>query len=69
MEINKSHRECLIHKLEETNKEIDLQKSILEKRTKENSHIKEWTETELFLLERKKELIEKSLIENEFENW
>ena len=65
MKLNKKHRSSLIHNLEGVNKDIETQKEILLK--SKNEDLKEWREIDIFLLEKKKELIEQSLIENEID--
>ena len=66
MKLNKKMRECLINKLNILNEKIRFQKHHIRETKKENhkTDLIEWVETELILLEHRKNIIEQSLINN-----
>lgn len=71
MELKKSHREALLHKLNEVNEAIDLNKSIslkwLNAKTddgKASEHVVDWHDIDLFMLQQQKKLIETSIADN-----
>ena len=64
--MNKNERECLISKLNKTNKEIKIEESMLEHSVgKKDITMVEWIEIELRLLNNQKIMIEQALI-NDF---
>lgn len=68
MELTKTHREALLNELNETNEAIESRKSVIESfKKKKDEQMAEWSSMSLFLLEKKRELIEQSLIDNEID--
>lgn len=78
MELTASHREALLDKLQKVNEKIEINKLCISKTELEIKSEKEsgevvsdgllaWQETDLFLNEERKKLIEKSLIDNEID--
>tara|TARA_Y100001938_G_scaffold28831_2_gene38914 strand:+ start:16298 stop:16501 length:204 start_codon:yes stop_codon:yes gene_type:complete len=64
--MNKNMKECLIHKLNETCKQIsNIENSILI--SKKDNDMKEWFEIELTILENVKIMIQKALINDHLE--
>jgi len=73
MVLKKSHREALLHKLQEVNEAIDLKESINRRWStskeddKPTDHAVDWHDIDLFMLQEQKKLIEKSIAENQID--
>lgn len=67
-ELDKDHRECLLNELHKTIEAQDLNTLCIKSQKKtDNPALAKWHEIDEFLLGKKKELIEKALIENEID--
>ena len=64
--MNSNQRECLISKLNKTNKEINSEQRVLQSLSEGDALI-EWVEIELTLLNNQKIMIEKALINDALE--
>ena len=65
MELNKQHRESLLNELYKAKKDKEIQNKCLKEL--EDKDLNNWFEISIFLADKRIELIEKSLIDNEID--
>ena len=65
MELNKQHRESLLNELDKAKKDKEIQNKCLKEL--EDKDLNNWFEISIFLADKRIELIEKSLIDNEID--
>lgn len=65
MELNKSHRECLLRELSKAKEDLEIRNLCLKNR--KDNFLKDWYEINIFLAKKRIELIEQSLIDNEID--
>jgi hypothetical protein len=65
MELNKNHREALLNELRKATEERELAELCI--REAKDNFYKDWRDINLFMVEQKIKLVEKSLIDNEID--